>query len=255
MPEFTAWAARCCVMLEGGKSANDILWFLGEDVDHKPSERSPFPHGYKYDYVNRDALMNRITVKDGRFVEPGGTSWNVLWVPPSYRSYVSEEVKVKIREFSKAGGKVVYGRVGKEGIDFSKAVEGFKPDVVCGPDMKGRSLTDWRKNEQQIEWLHRKDDGRDWYFVSANGMNAYKGEVTFRMEGDVSVWDPVTGAVGANFKFCLGAALIAQLPFLAFPAKFGSIYSSILPAWCGNFMYGLAALLLAVGIFCFVKKK
>ena len=65
----------------------------------------------------------------------------------------------------------------------------------------------------------------------------------------------VTGAVGANFKFCLGAALIAQLPFLAFPAKFANIYSSILPAWCGNFMYGFAALLLVAGIFCFVKKK
>ena len=192
MPEFTDWAARCCVMLEGGKPANDILWFLGEDVDHKPNERSPFPHGYKYDYINRDALMNRITVKDGRFVEPGGTSWNVLWVPPSYRS---DEVKAKLHAFSKAGGKVVYGRVGIEEKDILKVVEGLKPDVICGPDMKGRSLTDWRKYEQQIEWLHRKGDCSDWYFVSANGMDAYKGEVTFRMEGEVSVWDPVTGGI------------------------------------------------------------
>ena len=192
MPEFTAWAARCCTMLEGGKPANDILWFLGEDVDHKPAERSPFPHGYKYDYVNRDALMNRISVRNGRFAEPGGTSWSVLWVPPSHRS---PEVEAKLREFSKAGGKVVYGRTGTQERDILKVVEGIGPDVVCGPDMKGRALTDWRKNEQQIEWLHRKGDGSDWYFVSANGMDAYKGEVTFRMEGNVSVWDPVTGAV------------------------------------------------------------
>ena len=65
----------------------------------------------------------------------------------------------------------------------------------------------------------------------------------------------ITGAVSANFKFCLAAALVAHLPVLAFPAKFANIYSSIIPSWCGNVMYILAAVLLALGIYCFVKRK
>ena len=192
MPEFTAWAARCAMMLEGGKPANDILWFLGEDVDHKPSEKSPFPHGYKYDYINRDALLSRITVTNGLFTASDGTSWKVLWVPPSYRT---PEVQAKLQEFAKAGGKVVYGRRAAMEKDLLKTVDGLPPDVVCGPDLKGRAITDWRKAEQRIEWYHRHDKDADWYFVAANGMDAYKGEVTFRMEGDVSVWNPATGEI------------------------------------------------------------
>ena len=192
MPEFTAWAARCSTMLEGGKPANDILWFLGEDVDHKPSERSPFPHGYKYDYINRDALLSRITVTNGLFTASDGTSWKVLWAPPSYRT---PEVQAKLQEFAKAGGKVVYGRRATMEKDLLKTVDGLPPDVVCGPDLKGRAITDWRKAEQRIEWYHRHDKDADWYFVAANGMDAYKGEVTFRMEGDVSVWNPATGEI------------------------------------------------------------
>ena len=192
MPEFTAWAARCAMMLEGGKPANDILWFLGEDVDHKPSEKSPFPHGYKYDYINRDALLSRITVTNGFFTASDGTSWKVLWAPPSYRT---PEVQAKLQEFAKAGGKVVYGRRAAMEKDLLKTVDGLPPDVVCGPDLKGRAITDWRKAEQRIEWYHRHDKDADWYFVAANGMDAYKGEVTFRMEGDVSVWNPATGEI------------------------------------------------------------
>jgi hypothetical protein len=179
-------------MLEAGKPANDILWFLGEDVDHKPNERSPFPHGYKYDYINRDALLSRISVKNGRFTAPDGASWNVLWVPPSYRT---PEVNEKLQGFAKSGGRVVYGRRTTREKDILKTVEGLSPDVVCGPDLKGRAITDWRRNEQRIEWLHRRGKDAEWYFVSANGMDAYKGEVTFRMEGDVSIWDPVTGEI------------------------------------------------------------
>ena len=192
MPEFTVWAARCCTMLEAGKPANDILWFLGEDVDHKPNERSPFPHGYKYDYINRDALLSRVSIKNGLFTAPDGTFWKVLWVPPSHRT---PEVNMKLQEFAKAGGRVVYGRRTTMEKDILKTVEGLPPDVVCGPDLKGRAITDWRRDEQRIEWLHRRGKDAEWYFVSSNGMDAYRGEVTFRMEGDVCVWDPVTGEI------------------------------------------------------------
>ena len=180
MPEFTKWVARCETLLEAGRPVNDILWFLGEGVGHKPSERSPFPEGYKYDYVNRDALLNRIVAKDGKFFTPEGLSWKVLWVPE--RRWMSDAVKAKLSHFIKCGSRVVYGSA-------KEVVEGIKPDVTCA----GEGPSDWRKGERPIEWLHRRDETADWYFVAANGMDAYSGEVTFRAEGDVSVWDPVTG--------------------------------------------------------------
>ena len=180
MPEFTKWVARCETMLEAGKPVNDILWYLGEEVGHKPSERSPFPPGYKYDYVNKDALLNRISVKDGLFTTPEGVTWKVLWVPE--RRWMSDAVKAKLSHFIKCGSRVVYGSA-------KDVVEGIKPDVTCAGD----GPSDWRKGERPVEWLHRRDATADWYFVSANGRDPYSGEVTFRAEGDVTVWDPVTG--------------------------------------------------------------
>ena len=180
MPEFTTWAARCETMLEAGLSANDILWYLGEELGHKPNEKSPFPHGYKYDYVNRDALLNRISVKGGLFTTPEGVTWKVLWVPS--RKWMSKAVKEKLSCFAKCGARVVYG-------DANEVVEGIAPDVTCtgeGPD-------DWRKGERPVDWLHRRDAVADWYFVASNGMDPFSGEVTFRAEGDVTVWNPVTG--------------------------------------------------------------
>ncbi len=65
----------------------------------------------------------------------------------------------------------------------------------------------------------------------------------------------LAGAVSAPFGCCLGLSALAQLFSLGFYAKFGNIYSSIIPAWCENFMYGLAALVLAVGIVMHFKKR
>jgi hypothetical protein len=39
---------------------SDVLWYLGDEQDHKPSQNAPFPAGYRYDYCNPDALLTRL---------------------------------------------------------------------------------------------------------------------------------------------------------------------------------------------------
>jgi len=188
MPELTAWTARCETMLEAGKPANDILWYLGEAVDHKPSEISPFAHGYKYDYVNRDALLSRISVKDGIFATPEGVSWKVLWVPVT--KWMSPEVKARLDSFAASGGKVVFGSPAEVVAALS-----LPPDVAIAPDEKGRSIIDWRKDEleEPVQWIHRRGEQADWYFASENLAGGYSGEVTFRATGAAEIWDPTSG--------------------------------------------------------------
>ena len=65
----------------------------------------------------------------------------------------------------------------------------------------------------------------------------------------------LAGSVSAPFGCCIGLAAIAQLFSLGFYAKFANIYSSIIPAWCGNFMYGLAAVMLVLGVVLFIDRK
>jgi hypothetical protein len=81
MCEFTTYLARCSYMLERGKAVSDVLWYLGDEISHKPSQKFPFPKGNKYDYCNPDFLLNRLSVKDGRVVTPEGQSYRFIWIP------------------------------------------------------------------------------------------------------------------------------------------------------------------------------
>ena len=74
MPFFTGYLARCRHMLQQGQPVADVLWYLGDDLNHKPRQDSPFPAGYKFDYLNQDVLLNRLKVVDCKLTTPEGLS-------------------------------------------------------------------------------------------------------------------------------------------------------------------------------------
>lgn len=203
MRAFTDWAARCEILLEAGRPANDVLWYLGEEVGHKPSETSPFPHGFKYDYLNRDALLARISVKDGLFTTPEGVTWKVLWAPRM--KHATEAVKAKLAALAAAGGRIVHGAA-------KDAVAGLVPDVAVGANARGEPIRDWRAPAEPLEWIHRRDATANWYFAAANNHDAYAGDVTFRATGAATLWDPVTGTMRpANVVRADGATTTVHL--------------------------------------------
>ena len=180
MPEFTSWLAKCEELLEEGVPSNDVLWYLGDAVGHKPDEYYAFPEGFGVDYLNHDVLTNRLSVKNGEFAIPEGASWKVLWVPDTH--FMLPATKKRLDELSAVGGKVVYG--GKEAL--SAALSSIGKDVTVSPAL-GDGLN------EDFMWIHRKAGGTDRYFVAA-GTNGFGGKVTFRAEGEAAVFDPVSGA-------------------------------------------------------------
>ena len=178
MPEFTAWLARCEDFLEAGVPAQDVLWYLGDAVDHKPDEDYPFPEGFRADYLNHDVLTNRLTVSDGLFTVPEGASWKVLWVPDGL--FMLPATRAALDRLAAAGGKVAFG--GRD--ELVKALAQLERDVATEPPLGDEPSEDFM-------WLHRRVDGQDRYFVAA-GTNGWRGRVTFRAKGDVSVFDPVS---------------------------------------------------------------
>ena len=178
MPEFSAWLARCEEFLEAGLPAQDVLWYLGDAVDHKPDEFYPFPEGFRADYLNHDVLTNRLEVKSGLFTVPEGTAWKVLWVPDE--RFMLPMTRSRLAELAAAGGKVVYG----DKRALVAALNGIAKDVATEPALGDEPSEDFM-------WIHRKVDGYDRYFVAA-GTNGWRGKVTFRAQGDVSVFDPVS---------------------------------------------------------------
>ncbi len=181
MKDFTDYLARCEMMLEAGKPCSDVLWFLGDEVGHKPPEKSPLLEGFHYDYCNPDALLTRVSTKDGKIVLPDGVQYEVLWVPTD--TFIAPKSEAKLRALAAAGARVVRGTP-------AEAVAGLKPDLLASANARAGKV---EPLDPPLEWIHRTAPGADWYFVSANAPEGYKGEVSFRSTGPAQLWDPVTG--------------------------------------------------------------
>jgi hypothetical protein len=204
MPEFNKYLARCTYLLERGKPVSDILWYLGDEVNHKPDQKIEFK-GFKYDYCNPDVLLNRLTIrKDGTnaiLTTPEGLTYRILYIPDNER--MLPETVEKIVEFKKAGVPVVGtppkniatlvgGETAKQRFD--KAVAEWKESGVV------LRLEDALKQLQpdvigDVLWTHRKIDGADWYFVCSPRGQEFNGTLQFRNVGNIEIWDAVTGKV------------------------------------------------------------
>ena len=169
MPLLTDYLARCEELLESGRPVVDVLWYLGDDCAHKPSEKAPFPEGFKYDYCTFDALSSRADVRDGRIAFPDGMRYSVLWVPDGY--FVTEASERRIAELESRGAHVVRGGL----VDLEKDLSRLVPDVVFDPPKTGRP--------DDFMWYHRHAPKEDVYFLATSSKNGYSGNVRFRAGG------------------------------------------------------------------------
>lgn len=208
MHSFTDYLARCSYMFENGRPVSDVLWYLGDEMDHKPDQNAPFPDGFRYDYCNPDALLNRLSVADGRIVTPEGISYSLLWIPEN-RRMLPETVEAVYRlvkagatvvgdapsapatlrigekEFARIVKKVWNGksgvrRIGKgrvmSGMDLPEAIRrlGMTPDLLAGG----------------ARWSHFRNDSADWYFVVSPEVET----LDFGCKGYPQLWNPVDGS-------------------------------------------------------------
>ncbi len=203
---------RCSVMLQAGKHAADVAYFIGEDTPKMAGIREPqLPPGHDYDYINADVIENRLTVKQGRFVLPDGMSYRLLVLPES--ATMRPEVLRKIRKLVADGGAVLgpapqrspsrksfpacdaevkelvdalWGRGSvMTGIDLAEAFRRLQvtADVAC-PD--------------RILWKHRRDHDTDIYFLSNQKPQERTEPISFRVNGPApELWWPDSGKIEA----------------------------------------------------------
>ena len=215
--ELTTYFARCNYLLERGRPVSDVLWYLGDTIDHKPDQLAAFPAGYKYDYCNPDILLNRLSVKDHCLVTPEGLSYRLLWVPATTR--MLPQTLEKIAQLARAGATVLLGEaprgpatrsggalmqerfcaardtlwtaeartlkgctLGKGHIYVNTPVETVLKSLSCEPDVEGNAA-----------WLHRTVDGAEIYFIAPPFGQTFQEKLSFRAQGAIEVWNPVTG--------------------------------------------------------------
>jgi hypothetical protein len=101
MPHFRLICALR-LLLERGVPVSDVR-LSGRWQDHKP--RRDASGGFKYDYCNPDALLNRLSVDHGDLVTPEGVRYRLLWLRECPR--MVPETLERLAELVRKGATVV----------------------------------------------------------------------------------------------------------------------------------------------------
>jgi hypothetical protein len=108
---WLSYLSRCQLLLRQGRFVADFLYFYGEDVPNFVAARSnmnpPLPAGFDCDTINAEALMGRLSVKDGRLSLPDGMSYQYLVLPHRSCPAMSPAVCRKIAKLVEAGATVI----------------------------------------------------------------------------------------------------------------------------------------------------
>lgn len=209
---------RCHAMMQRGKPYADVLYYYGSHVpnftQHKRKDPTKVLPGYDYDVIDADALLTRITVKDGKLVTPDGVRYRILVLSP--HEIISLEVMKKVRALVAEGATVVaqakplktFGLNGYQAADAElkritdelwsggklvtdkSAVETLKALGVA-PDVSYQIPPELTES---FDFIHRIDGDSDIYFLANRSTNAVNTKVTFRMNGKgAELWNPVSG--------------------------------------------------------------
>lgn len=217
MPLFTDYLARCQHLLQQGQPVADVLWYLGDDLDHRPRQDAPFPDGYDFDYLNQDVLLNRLEVVDGKLRTPEGTTWQVIWLPEEQCRRLSPVTLERLQKLINDGATVIGGAphenpslVGGKAADsrFTSLVEELWGGESKGDRSIGKGRLLWGEGLEialetlgiqpdltglrKFAWNHRRADDTEIYYITADRAAPLDATLDFRASGRPEFWDPLT---------------------------------------------------------------
>lgn len=224
---FSDYIARCSHLLQQGLFVADVLFYNGDGCPNYVPPKHVDPSlgfGYDYDVCNTEILLARLSVKDGRIVLPDGLTYRLLVLPE--RSDMPVDVLAKLKALVAAGMTLVGPRpehaaglkdypqcdgqvramadelwgdcdgksvkehaFGKGRVVWGKAVRDVLSASGVGPDFAHDGAAD-----ANLDWIHRRANEADIYFIANRNARAEKAVCTFRVCGkQPEIWDPVTG--------------------------------------------------------------
>ncbi|SHM88753.1 glycosyl hydrolase [Polaribacter sp. KT 15] len=215
-PEWFNYLARGSYMLRQGNPVLDVLVFVGDrapsHVIHANQMRPKLPAAYKYDCVNSDVIVNRLTVENGKLKLPNGITYNALSLQRN--DIINIETLRGIHKLSQQGALIV-GKKPKKlgGYNITKEMEAEFDALVkeIWSNTKTYSTGEWEQifeentiqkdviveGQPDFNFYHRRTENEDIYFVYNH--NLTEKEVlncSFLVEGKVpELWNAETGEI------------------------------------------------------------
>ncbi|MCI4592061.1 hypothetical protein MOK15_18395 [Sphingobium sp. BYY-5] len=219
---WVKYLSRTSYMLQQGRPIADIAYFYGEErsLSEQYLDRleTDIPAGLDYDYVDPEALLNLLSVRDGRIVTPSGMEYRLLYVPEHIKRYTLPTLR-KIEQLVKEGAVVVAHRpIGGLGVlspdgevdriadrlwgsrkrrsaetASGRVYPTIAEALLSRPIVRDVRFKDF-ETDKNLLWLHRRDGDTDIYFLSNQDEVPKDLWISFRVEGRVpEMWKADTG--------------------------------------------------------------
>ncbi len=235
---WITYLSRSSFMLQQGQFVADVLYFYGEDSNITAlfgNKLPDIPESYNYDFINADALVNLLSVREGRLIAPSGMSYSVLILDDNTRNMslpVLRKIKSLVEEGAIVSGpkpvrspalnddptefqsivselwKTENGEniVGKGKVLSGKTAAG----VLSALDIKPDFTYTLPEPDTKVLFVHRKLGKADIYWINNRNNRSEKLEATFRTEGmSPEIWHPVTGKIEqASYSFENGSTKV-----------------------------------------------
>lgn len=232
---FFSYINRSQFMLQQGLFVADAAYYYGDHVPNFTQLRRTDPArlgtGYDYDVLTAEALLERVSVRDGRIILPDGMSYRILVLPerevislpvlrrlktlaedgativgprprrsPSLTGYPDadrEIVAISNEMWPPQNGRESWRKVGKGRVITGKTGREVLMGDGVGPDFEWAASVD-----VPLNYIHRSINGTEIYFVANRSNTAASVVATFRVSGLLpELWNPVTGERRAASKY------------------------------------------------------
>ena len=178
---FWDYQARCSWMLRQGKPVSDFCLYLGDNIPARIlSHKLPnIPQGYDFDAFTTDALLHRMSVRDGRIVLPDGVSYRMMILPID--GALTDEARQQIDAFKRQGIPVYDPQTDSRSLAEAIRKAGLQPDVEA-------------PSVPNLYFCHRRTAQEDIYFLNNHSDQAVTDSFHFNVTGtSAELWNPVTG--------------------------------------------------------------
>lgn len=223
--DFMTYLSRIQYVLQQGYDARDILFYVGDQQPQEKKNRiaDNLPFGYRANACNFDALMNKLSVENGKIILNGKIPYALL-VMPDFPA-MNFATLVRLAELVRQGA-VIYGDkplqmfsmhdISNNKIEFAALTDSLwgnesKSDVHYG---KGRVIagqpiakllpelgvikefTTGLPDSLNLMYFYKRVEKSDVFFVANQTQKPLYREFVFRTSGKIpEIWNPATGSV------------------------------------------------------------
>ncbi len=252
---FHEYLGRSSYLLQQGIFVGDVAYYYGDRAPNFTGWKTEDPSrgfGYDYDVINTQTIMERLSVKDGKFYIPHGQYYEVIVLPDE--ETMKPEVLAKLKEFVQKGG-MITGRkpsrsyrlnnyeerdrrirelagelwgscdgervrenaYGDGKVVWGKSIRDMLLEKGVVPDLQLTGIED-----SVIDFIHRRTGLEEIYFIRNKANKAVSGIFEFRVKNKKpQLWDPLSACIISRIP-CSGTETGTGIPLSFDP--FGSCF-------------------------------